>query len=44
MDQYLVASIGLVAFSLIAVGYFIGVQERSSRRQYEPTEHGKSPL
>lgn len=44
MDQYLVASIGLVAFALVAVGYFIGVQERHSRKAYEPTESGEWPL
>lgn len=44
MDQYLVAAVCLVAFTLIAVGYFIGVQERNSRRRYEPTEGGNYPL
>jgi len=44
MDQALVAAVCILAFLLVATGYFIGVQERSSRRRYEPTEGGDYPL
>jgi hypothetical protein len=44
MDQTLIAALSLLLFFSAGAGYFIGVQERASRRRYEPTEHGERPL
>lgn len=42
MDQYLVASLALVAFSAFVVGAYIWHSERRGKRSYsmEPTEAG----
>lgn len=44
MDQCLVAMGFLVSLALLAVGYYIGISERDSRRLLDPTEHGERPL
>jgi hypothetical protein len=40
MDQYLVAAVALVAFALVAAGYFIGSTERKSRKSGDDAKSG----